>query len=954
MTREPLSQFVRQLRQTLDADALATVPDPDLLAAFRRGRDPAAFETLIHRHGPKVLAACRKVLTDPADIEDAFQATFVVLMRDPAAVRDGRRLGGWLYGVAHRVSLKALTRRRRREEIEARAGEKREPTSDLSWREACAVLHEELDKLPDAYRLPLMLCYLDGLSRDEAARRLGRNLNSIKKALETGRERLRRRLGVRGIALSAGLLAAVAEPAGAASVTPRSVQSAVSAAAGGSILPRVAVLARSRGAGPLRAGLGACLAASVVIACVALGQAPKPGERPQPEVPRQPAADKGPTAKAGDALAEKFTYQGRVVNPDGKPVKDAQIFLDVVGATPKPLAPRAKTGADGRFSFELKRSDFDARSFARSPTPWVNGHVLATAPGFGVAWTQGTAPGRDMELKLNTDDAPIEGRVLNLQGQPVPGARVRVLWVFRPRSGELTQWHEGLKGVKEAFRVMQGLEGVMDPNLRRYGLDALIPPTKSGDDGRFSLKGIGKERVALVRVEGDGIETRDVFYMTGPGDPISFDAFVHEGIMFSPGKNPKPQDTVLGARSDVLVGPSRTVAGVITDVDSGKPVAGAAVMCERFASGVIDRHRAWAMTDAKGRYALTGLPVEKETTLRVEPSEAEPYVAITAPLPDQAGLEPIPLDLKLKRGVWLTGRVLDRETKQPVSASVRYAANLENPHLKEVPGFTVEFDRRTRPDDGSFRMPILPGRGWLAIQAGSPDHPRYGIAGDVPAGLPEFITAKPFTIVPKSLHALVELDAAADAKEVRQEVLLTPGRGVTVVVVGPDGEKLTGVVATDDTHARRSEKLGDDATLTVRGVSARQGKVVQAVCPEKKLAGSVKVTGDEKGPVKLKLEQWKTIKGRVVDEDGKPVTGAELSFIHLGLSPDDTSVHGFWFKGGAIQTGNDGTFQLDGLVPGSRYALSVKVKGRTPQVLALRADWKGSEPKDFGDIKPAP
>src|SRR5262249_56660717 len=85
-----------------------------------------------------------------------------------------------------RVSLKALTRRRRREEIEARAGEKREPASDLSWREACAVLHEELDKLPDTYRLPLMLCYLDGLSRDEAARRLGRNLNSIKKALETG------------------------------------------------------------------------------------------------------------------------------------------------------------------------------------------------------------------------------------------------------------------------------------------------------------------------------------------------------------------------------------------------------------------------------------------------------------------------------------------------------------------------------------------------------------------------------------------------------------------------------------------------------------------------------------------------------------------------------------------------------------------------------------------------
>src|SRR5262249_8541801 len=365
---------------------------------------------------------------------------------------------------------------------------------------------------------------------------------------------------------------------------------------------------------------------------------------------------------------------------------------DVVGATPRPLAPRAKTGADGRFSFELKRSDFDARSFERSPTPWLNGHLFATAPGLGVAWTQGTAPGRDLELTLDTDDTPIEGRVLNLQGQPVAGAKVRVLWVFRPRSGELAKWHEGLKGAKDAFQVMQGLDGAMDPGLRRYGLDALIAPTKTGDDGRFSLKGLGKERVALVRVERDGIETRDVFYMTAPGDPVSFDAFVQYRITFAPGKNPKPQDTILGTRSDLLVGPSRTVTGVITDVDSGKPVAGAFIVCERFASGVVDRHRVWAATDDKGRYTLTGLPVEKETILRVEPPDAEPYVAITAPVPDRAGLEPVPLDLKLKRGVWLSARVLDRETKQPVSAMVRYAANLENPHLKSVPGFTIEFD----------------------------------------------------------------------------------------------------------------------------------------------------------------------------------------------------------------------------------------------------------------------
>src|SRR5262245_13059582 len=406
MTREPLTQFIRQLRRTLDADALGAVSDSDLLQAFRRDRDAAAFEAIVRRHGLRVLTAARKVLGDPADVDDAFQATFLVLMRDPGACRDGKSLGGWLYGVAHRVSLKAMTRRRRREEVESRGESHREETADLSWREACAVLHEELDRLPDSCRLPLMLCYLDGRSRDEAAAHLGRTMHSVKKSLEKGREELRKRLRRRGVALSAGLLAAVAAPARSSSLPANTVQSAVSAAVGYTVSPTAATLARGMSGHriPWRVAIGTALAASVVTVCVALGQAPKPAT----EAPRLPAADKAPAATASNPLPEKFTYQGHVADPDGKPVKDAQVFLQVVGTTPKSVAPRAKTDADGRFSFEVKRSEFDSRSFERTSTPWFNGHLFATAPGFGIAWTDGTAPGQDLELKLNTDDAPIE------------------------------------------------------------------------------------------------------------------------------------------------------------------------------------------------------------------------------------------------------------------------------------------------------------------------------------------------------------------------------------------------------------------------------------------------------------------------------------------------------------------------------------------------------------------
>jgi hypothetical protein len=415
-----------------------------------------------------------------------------------------------------------------------------------------------------------------------------------------------------------------------------------------------------------------------------------------------------------------------------------------------------------------------------------------------------------------------------------------------------------------------------------------------------------------------------------------------------------PQDVFLGTRFDLIVGPSRPVRGTVTDADTGKPVAGAVVSSGQYPNGVIDRHRAWTVTDAEGRYTLTGLPAERGLSVRAEGPAAEPYLAITAEVPDRAGLEPIDLDLKLKRGVWLTGRVLDRETKQPVQAAIRYAADAQNPHLKMAPGLTVESMLNSRQDDGGFRLPILPGRGYLAVTVPSPDHPRYGIAGDVPAGLPEFLATKPFQIVPKSVNALVPLDPAADAGEVRQDVLLTPGKGIRVAVVGPDGEKLPEVIAITDRYGRRPEKVSPDGTLTVHGLAANQAKYVQAVCPEKKLAGKVKVTGEDKGPVTLKLQPWRAMKGRVVDEDGRPVAGAELSFVVARTRPDDEATSGFWYKGGPVKTDKDGRYQIEGLVPGAHYALMVQAKGRSAQMLTVRADWKAGEVKDWGDLKPGP
>src|SRR5262245_13589418 len=164
MATQQLNRLAGLLTAAYSANRFADESDGDLLDRCRTGADPAAFEAIVRRHGGRVLAACRKVLGDSADIDDTFQATFVTLLRNPQAVHKAASLGAWLYGVAHRIAVRSRdTAHRRRDLLKHVARPADAEAPDLSWKEACSVLHAELDRLPDSLRLPLVLCYLDGL-----------------------------------------------------------------------------------------------------------------------------------------------------------------------------------------------------------------------------------------------------------------------------------------------------------------------------------------------------------------------------------------------------------------------------------------------------------------------------------------------------------------------------------------------------------------------------------------------------------------------------------------------------------------------------------------------------------------------------------------------------------------------------------------------------------------------
>src|SRR5688500_7910846 len=175
---------VQIVQRAVMAAGLGQRSDGELLGAFLEGKDPAAFEALVRRHGPLVLAACRQVLRDDAAADDAFQATFVALYQKAAAIRKQPALGGWLFRVARRTALRARRAADRRARHEAQVQRPGLAAPDLSWREACDVLHAELDRLPATYRDALVLCYLEGLPRDEAARRLGWSVTVLRGRLE--------------------------------------------------------------------------------------------------------------------------------------------------------------------------------------------------------------------------------------------------------------------------------------------------------------------------------------------------------------------------------------------------------------------------------------------------------------------------------------------------------------------------------------------------------------------------------------------------------------------------------------------------------------------------------------------------------------------------------------------------------------------------------------------------
>jgi RNA polymerase sigma factor (sigma-70 family) len=948
MVQAELHTVFTHLCQWAGAAHTDTLTDSQLLQHFLARRDEAAFAALVRRHGGLVWGVCRQVLGHDQDAEDAFQAAFLALARHAAALRHTEAVSSWLYRVAYRVATKAgrdmAERRAREQEAAKRAPGPRH--CEVAWRELQAVLQEELDRLPEKYRAPFVLCCLEGKSKAEAARHLGWKEGTVSGRLAQARKQMQQRLARRGISLSAVLCATtLALPAAAAPA--RLVRSTVTTAVLGAENPAGVVPAKVAalvdGVNPsvfgTKAKIATLLLLAVGLGAAGLGLMPqrdaaaqtesRPKAEPvQPPPKRQQPAVKQAVPKApAEAVQENkdgtVTVRGRVLGPNGKPFAGAKVYLSYLSETLPKLPVRATSGKDGRFQFTFSKSDYiDEEWINQAREPWRQYHIVVTAPGHGPDGIWMPVLKGELTLRLVKDDVLVKGRVVDLQGRPVAGARVGVRYIYASHSG---LWRSSCVGG---------------------------PMVTARKDGRFTLSGIGRERKVRLRIEGPTIEQQDVFATTKPAS-----------------KERPGESTPI----EVIAMPTKPVEGVLRALDTGKPLAGVVVYGVTVSNDELHydyKGEVRAVSDRQGRYRLLGLPKARKYRIEVHPAKDQPYLMTERVVGDTEGLKAISLNIDLRRGVRVRFRLIDKGTGRPVRGLVQYRLLEDNKHFREAPHWLYGPRPRAEDDkDRFFNLVVFPGPGVIVAKAGHDSGILYLRARFTPADLKARPALNQALLVfgggsdAVYSHAYRLLDTTDTKKTLCFDLEVDPGRTLRGVLRGPDGKPVRGatayglsynqVRASWHGYSPSSENVPLEAdAFTVAAVDPRgPSRTLTFVHRGRKLIGHLILKGDEKGPLVVTLQRWGGIAGRLLDAQGNPLSKVSVS-LHYPSSPPP----GVRPPDREFLTDSEGRFRVEGLVPGLKHAITLTSTakkgftlsgGKSLQNLSARA----GEVKDLGDVE---
>ena len=969
MSRESASQAMRQIRTLHALGAVGVLPDRQLVERFleSEGNDREdAFAALVQRHGPMILCVCRRMLRESADVEDAFQAVFLVLARKAGSVKRLEALKPWLYGMAVRTAKEARRRSARRRKWEGGAMDDSRAifAPDESRDDLADLLDEEIDRLPRRYRDALLLCELEGASRQDAARQLGLPEGTLSSRLARGRTLLRDRLTKRGVALGSGSIATlISEPASAClpdSLADTTVRLAVKFAAGGAAagtvpaavstlaegvlamisvarLKAILITAISLGAvAGLTAGLAWALGAERNVPQAAVVMPPADTVTPEPDQNERP-----PTRNA--------QVHGVVVDDAGRPVAGAEVRAEAF----TPNETRGVTGADGSFAIPIIRRRVDGVPLlGRSATDDRLGFFqyeynltkqAAEAPARIVL-----RPGREVVVhvtgksKVPVPEAAVEAAGLGgvfadaTTGRDgsarlhVP-ADAKVQWIFGLRSGQGFDYAE-FGVIDEVGRSQDGAPAASLPASVDLMLDGVrTAQIKAVDSSDKPLSGVGFSNW-LVRKEGKrsmvNVWSWRLVATTGPDGIASFDwlppskevlqfwpvgeGYARRRVMIEEGQTQPVTAKVIRAES---------IRGRITYRD-GTPARGIEVNAH--GSGqVMDQGFDRTHTAADGTYELTISPGETYA-VAVEDNEwaAPSHLGVVV----REGKPVEGVDFKLAHGTLLHGTVTVGSNNRPAAKQFIRLDEAGEAAPEEFRQKGDSFSHVVRRQFGA--MTDSSGKYSIRVGPGT-----YTLMGP-PRTEDETITIKN------------EAELVRDFRMPRPEKGTLTGR---IVLAGASDRGVAGakveIVAANRLAVPFKVTTGADGRF--RAERDLDPLVICARNPDGSLGAIVEV-GAEDPHVDITLSPTASATGLLVDEQGKPARNQKLDWGRRVYLDEEQRVSMTCFAPKVV-TDSEGRFTLPSLVVGQEYGIAVQRGNSYPAAGAVRPEKAGAI--DLGTLR---
>ncbi|MBC8356302.1 MAG: hypothetical protein H8E66_30350 [Planctomycetes bacterium] len=702
--------------------------------------------------------------------------------------------------------------------------------------------------------------------------------------------------------------------------------------------------------------------------------------------PKEPEANR-------ELSTEPLSYSGRVETPQGEPIAGAKIWLAVTSHEFNSEANRENregllrelgtADEQGRFEVAL---DATTTQEIRKRLLFAQAHLVATTEGRGLDWmpldvfADNPAPSEKSDilqsridralgdgrfasraLKLRLESRPVRGRLVDLEGHRLPNVTVLVECLQQPDIPRLLKAFEKswAREVGEAFDATSfGVGG-----LARSELQKLIPSVTTDENGEFELRGIGDDQLVTLVFAADRIEARPVHVLGREMETVSL-----PHIDYYPGG---AKDVFVGRDFTYAVGPSVPLEGVVTDYDAGEPIANVLVYVERLfkEEGVeharlrLDTSHMRAVTDGQGRFRITGMPPGEGHVVEAVPPKSEPYLMASqdvSPSLDDGDAKHI--ELQVKRGIWIEGRVTDKRSGEPVLATVDYLPlrkNSNSPDISELVPAWVEQRYRTD-SDGRYRTLGLPGPGVLLVKTRVPGYPLaagaetidgYDASGGViPTTFPQRVS---------NWHLLKQIDPAADATSFTGDLVLDAGLSIPGRVVGPRGKPISDLYVLGQTkldgywRPKYQDNVRTTDRFTVYGYDGKGPRQLFFKNKDETLVGQYRLEGDAPEEIVVTLQPSVRVTGRLIDnETDLPaaryfVLCERCSLFNEKYPPVNFRIH--W-----CHTDDEGRFEIKGLMPGLVYKMDAfntdsALRNRNPFTIDLTAAKPGGV-IELGDV----